>query len=71
MVFDRVLLVADGEEVKVGTPYVEGAKVEAEILGGGRADKVVVFKFKPKKRYRKKGGHRQPFTEVSIKKISG
>jgi len=70
-VFDKVLLVQSDEGTKVGTPYVSGAKVEAEVLRDGRAKKVVIFKYKPKKRYRKKQGHRQSFTEVEIKKISG
>ena len=69
--FDKVLLVATGEETKVGTPYVKGAKVEAKVLRSGKAKTVVVFKYKPKKRYRVKKGHRQRFTEVEIVKISG
>ncbi len=70
-VFDKVLLVQTDKGAKVGTPYVSGAKVEAEVLRDGRSKKVVIFKYKPKKRYRKKQGHRQTFTEVEIKKISG
>lgn len=70
-VFDKVLLVNTDKEVKVGTPYVKGAKVEAQILRDGKAKTVVVFKYKPKKRYRVKKGHRQRFTEVEIVKISG
>ncbi|MDP3953575.1 MAG: 50S ribosomal protein L21 [bacterium] len=70
-IFDKVLLVQTDKDTKVGTPYVNGAKVQAEILREGRAKKVVIFKYKPKKRYRKKQGHRQSFTEVEIKKISG
>ncbi len=67
--FDQVLLWADGDEVKVGAPYVPGAKVEAKILSQGRADKVIVFKYHSKTRYRKKKGHRQTFTEIEIVKI--
>ena len=67
--FDEVLLYADGEEVKIGTPVVSGAKVEVEVLRQGREKKKIVFKYHSKSRYRKKKGHRQPFTEVEIKKI--
>ena len=69
VVFDEVLLVADGERVEVGMPHVAGAKVEAKILGQGRHEKVIVFKYRPKARHRKKRGHRQPYTEVEIQKI--
>lgn len=65
-VFDRVLLTADGGDVKVGKPYLDGAKVEAKVLKQGRADKVIVFKYHSKTRYKKKKGHRQEFTEVEI-----
>ena len=68
-VFDKVLLVADGEEVKVGMPYVEGAKVETKVLQQGRADKKIVFKYHSKTRYKKKKGHKQMFTELEIMKI--
>ena len=67
--FDQVLLTADGDVVNVGAPYVPGSKVEGKILGQGRADKVIVFKYHSKTRYRKKKGHRQPFTEIEITKI--
>ncbi|MCR4260738.1 MAG: 50S ribosomal protein L21 [Candidatus Colwellbacteria bacterium] len=70
-VFDKVLLIDTDKDVKVGTPYVKGAKVEAKILRDGKAKTVIVFKYKPKKRYRVKKGHRQKFTEVEIVKISG
>ena len=63
--FDHVLLVG-GDEVKVGTPHVDGASVTAEILAQDRAKKVLVFKMKRRKGYRVKTGHRQPFTEVRI-----
>ncbi len=63
-IFDKVLLVADGENVKIGTPYVEGAKVKAKVLNQGRDKKKIVFKYHSKTRYRKKKGHRQSFTEV-------
>ena len=70
-VFDKVLLIDDNENTQTGIPYIDKATVEAKILGDGRAKKVIVFKFKPKKRYRKKAGHRQPYTEVEITKING
>jgi large subunit ribosomal protein L21 len=64
--FDKVLLVADGENVKIGTPYVKDAKVEAQILKQGRDKKKIVFRYHSKTRYRKKKGHRQRFTEIQI-----
>lgn len=67
--FDKVLLVADGEDVKVGVPYVDGAKVAGKVLRQGRAKKVIVFKYHSKTRYRKKKGHRQQFTEVEITNV--
>lgn len=69
-IFDKVLLVADGEDVKIGAPYVEGARVEANILKQGRDKKKIVFRYHSKTRYRKKKGHRQHFTEAKIVKIS-
>lgn len=63
---DKVLLVADGEEVKLGTPYLEGAKVETKVLSQGRHDKKIVFKYHSKTRYKKKKGHRQPYTELEV-----
>lgn len=68
-VFSNVLLVADGNKVEIGTPYVSGAKVEAKILSHGREKKKIVFRYHSKTRYRKKKGHRQHFTEVEIVKI--
>lgn len=62
--FDKVLLVADGEKIKIGTPYVAGAKVTAKVLRQGRGEKKIIFSYHSKTRYRKKKGHRQPFTEV-------
>jgi large subunit ribosomal protein L21 len=67
---DRVLLVADGDKVQIGTPLVEGAKVMAEALGEEKGKKVIVFKYKPKVRYRRKTGHRQQYTKLAIKEIS-
>ena len=68
--FDKVLAVIDGENVTVGTPVVEGAKVDASVVKNGKGKKVIVFKYKPKKGYRRKQGHRQPYTKVTIGKIS-
>ncbi|MGI6549963.1 MAG: 50S ribosomal protein L21 [Syntrophomonadales bacterium] len=67
--FDQVLALKTEDELKVGTPYVEGATVQGTVLGQGKAKKIIVFKYKPKKNYRKKQGHRQPFTSVRIEKI--
>lgn len=67
--FDEVLLMADGDEAHIGTPYVAGARVEAKVLRQARAKKVIVFKYRPKARSRVKRGHRQHFTEVEIIKI--
>jgi large subunit ribosomal protein L21 len=63
---DKVLLVAEGEDVKVGAPYVAGAKVETKVLSQGRHDKKIVFKYHSKTRYRKKKGHRQHYTELEV-----
>ena len=67
--FDKVLLIG-GESVKVGTPLVSGAKVSAEIVAQARDKKVIVFKFRRRKNYRRKQGHRQPFTELKITGVS-
>jgi large subunit ribosomal protein L21 len=66
---DQVLLIADGESVRVGAPTVKGAKVLAEVLGEGKGKKVIVFKYKPKVRYRRKKGHRQLYTRLAIKEV--
>ncbi|WP_421380167.1 50S ribosomal protein L21 [Bacillus salacetis] len=67
--FDKVLFVG-GDNVKVGSPLVDGATVTAKVEKQGRAKKLVVFKYKPKKNYRRKQGHRQPYTKVTIDKIN-
>ena len=68
--FDQVLLIG-GESTKVGNPTVAGAKVTGEVVAQARAKKVIVYKYKPKKGYHKKNGHRQMYTEVEIKSIVG
>jgi large subunit ribosomal protein L21 len=68
--FDEVLMVVDGDNVKIGAPLVEGGKVSAEVLSHGRADKVKIIKFNRRKHSRKQMGHRQWFTEVKITGIS-
>ncbi len=67
---DKVLLIG-GDETKVGAPYIDGAKVTAEVVKNGKAKKIIVFKYKAKKNYRKKQGHRQPYTELKITSILG
>ncbi len=69
--FDKVLLVSKDGDIVPGKPYVDGAKVEATVLEQGKAKKIIVFKFKAKKNYRKKQGHRQPYTKVKIENIVG
>ena len=67
--FDQVLMINDGE-VKVGTPTVSGASVEASVVEEGRDKKIIVYKYKRKLGYHKKNGHRQPYTKVKIEKIN-
>ncbi|WP_150914563.1 50S ribosomal protein L21 [Marinobacter halotolerans] len=69
--FDRVLLVADGDKVQVGSPVVDGAKVTAEVVNHGRHDKIQIIKFRRRKHSMKRQGHRQWFTEVKITGIKG
>jgi len=68
--FDEVLLSSDGETIKAGSPLVAGAKVEAEVVGQGKEPKIYVFKFKRRKNYRRKTGHRQRYTEVRITDVT-
>lgn len=68
--FGQVLAIVDGENTKFGTPVVEGAKVEATVVKNGKGKKVRVYKYKAKKGYHKRQGHRQPYTKVEIGKIS-
>ncbi|WZL83124.1 50S ribosomal protein L21 [Vallitaleaceae bacterium 9-2] len=68
--FDQVLLVSNDGDAKVGSPYVANATVTGTVKANGKAKKITVFKYKPKKHYSKKQGHRQPYTEVVIDKIN-
>ena len=68
--FDKVLMVADGDKISVGAPYVDGSKVSAEVVAHGRGDKVEIIKFRRRKHYRRQAGHRQWYTEVKITSIS-
>ena len=70
VVFDQVLAVKGEDALKVGTPTVEGASVKAEVIGEGRAKKVIVYRYKPKTGYHKKNGHRQSYTKVKISAIN-
>jgi large subunit ribosomal protein L21 len=69
--FENVLAICDGDKVNFGTPVVSGATVTASVLGNGKAKKVIVYKYKSKKGFHKKNGHRQPFTKLKIEKING
>ena len=64
--FDKVILVSEEGKVQVGNPYVKGVKVEGKVVSHGKGKKIIVFKMKPKKNYRRKQGHRQPYTKVEI-----
>lgn len=68
--FDKVLAVSKEGTVNFGSPLVDGASVSAKVLGHGKDKKVLIFKYKPKKGYRRKQGHRQPYTKVQIEKIN-
>lgn len=67
---DKVLMVADGDDIKIGAPFVEGGKVTARVAGHGRGDKVEIIKFRRRKHYMKRQGHRQAYTELEITGIS-
>ena len=67
--FDNVVLVSDDKKVEVGAPYVKGAKVEGKVVSHGKGKKILVYKYKPKKNYRRTQGHRQPYTKVEITAI--
>ena len=67
--FDNVVLVSDGEKIEVGSPYVKGVKIEGKVVSHGKGKKILVYKYKAKKNYRRTQGHRQPYTKVEITKI--
>ena len=69
--FDQVLMVGEGDQVKIGAPYLAGSQVSATVISQGRADKIKIVKFKRRKNYLRQKGHRQAFTEVEITKIGG
>ena len=69
--FDQVLAIIDGEKATFGAPVVEGASVEATVVKNGKGKKIRIFKYNPKKGYRKRQGHRQPYTKVEITKVIG
>ena len=71
VVFDKVLVLADGESVKIGAPLVDGAKISATVVSHGRGDKVMIFKMRRRKHYRKTQGHRQCYTEILIDDFAG
>lgn len=71
VVFDKVLAAGEGADIKIGTPYLEGVTVEGTAVESGKGDKVIIFKYKAKKDYRKKQGHRQPYTLVEITSVAG
>ena len=66
---DKVLAISENGKLTVGSPIVEGSRVEAKVIEQGKSGKVIIFKYKPKKDYRKKQGHRQPYTKLIIEKI--
>ncbi|MCX7628124.1 MAG: 50S ribosomal protein L21 [Methylophilaceae bacterium] len=70
LVLDQVLMVADGDKITIGAPVVQGASVEATVVSHGRSDKVMIFKMRRRKHYRKTQGHRQAYTEIRIEKIA-
>lgn len=70
VIFDKVLFVSSADSPVIGKPYIDGASVTAEVVGHGRLDKVKVFKFKRRVKYRRLKGHRQGYTEILVKKIS-
>ena len=67
--FDKVVLVSDDKKVEVGVPYVKGVKVEGKVIANGKGKKIIVYKYKAKKNYRRTQGHRQPYTKVEITSI--
>jgi large subunit ribosomal protein L21 len=69
--FDKVMMIGEGENIQIGTPFVDGGAVTAEVVSHGRGDTITIIKMRRRKHYRRQAGHRQSFTEVKIKEISG
>ena len=69
--FDQVMMCGEGENIQIGTPFVDGVAVTAEVVSHGRGEKITIIKMRRRKHYRRQAGHRQYFTEVKIKEISG
>lgn len=69
--FDKVMMIGEGENVQIGMPYVEGGKVTAEVVKHGRGEKITIIKMRRRKHYRRQAGHRQYYTQVKIKDITG
>jgi large subunit ribosomal protein L21 len=69
--FDQILMIGNGDDIKIGKPYLKGGKVSAEVIGQGRRDKIHIIKFRRRKHHQKQMGHRQYFTEVKITGIAG
>ena len=67
--FDKVVLMSDGKDVKIGAPYVKGCKVDGTVVAQGKGKKIIVYRYKAKKNHRRTQGHRQPYTKVEIKSI--
>jgi large subunit ribosomal protein L21 len=67
--FEEVLVIGEGDSISVGTPFVQGAEVVASVIGDGKEKKVIIYKYKSKKGFHKKKGHRQPFTKVKIETV--
>ena len=68
--FDKVMMIGEGENIQIGTPFVDGGAVTAEVVSHGRGDKITIIKMRRRKHYRRQAGHRQYFTEVKIREIS-
>ena len=71
VIFDQVMMCGEGENIQIGTPFVDGVAVTAEVVSHGRGDKITIIKMRRRKHYRRQAGHRQYFTEVKIREISG
>ena len=70
VVLDKVLAIANDDDINLGNPFVEGASIDARVVKNGKSKKIIVYKYKPKKGYHKKQGHRQPYSKIEIEKIN-